>query len=76
MQTYVGKQNWKKLLAIDFHISVTKCERKFTAFASKLLQIPTKSMILTNLTCNKKHFIIDHRCLIDIAKYVLNRCPR
>ena len=31
MQTYVDKQNWEKLIAIDFHISVTKCERKYTA---------------------------------------------
>ena len=51
MQTYVGKQNWEKLLAIDFHISVTQCKRKYTKrkytdFASKLLQIPTRSIHL------------------------------
>ena len=51
MQTYVGKQ---KLLAIDFHISVTQCERKYTASASKLLQIPTKSIILTNCNLQQK----------------------
>ena len=47
---YVGKQNWEKFLVIDFHISVTQCERKYTAFASKLLQTQTKLIIFTN--CN------------------------
>ena len=47
---YVGKQNWEKFLAIDFHISVTQCERKYTAFASKLLQTQTKSIIFTSVS--------------------------
>ena len=54
MQTYVGKQNWEKFLAIDFHISVTQCERKYTAFARKLLQTQTKSIILTNSNLQQK----------------------
>ena len=71
---YVGKQNYEKFLAINFHISVTKCERKYTAFASKLLQTETKSIILTN--CKKalyyKLWLFD-RCS---PKYAFNRFPR
>ena len=54
MQTYVGKQNWKKFLAIDFYSSVTQCERKYTAFASKLLQTQTKSIIFPNCNLQQK----------------------
>ena len=50
----IGKQNWEKFLAIDFHISVTKCERKYIAFASKLLQTQTKSITLTNCDLQQK----------------------
>ena len=53
---YVGKQNWEKCLAIDFHISVTQCERKYTAFASKLLQTQTNSIILTHCNLQQKAF--------------------
>ena len=56
MQTYVGKQNWKKFLAVDFHISVTQWKRKYTAFASKLLQTQTKSIILTQCNLQQKAF--------------------
>ena len=54
MQTYVRKQNLKKFLAIDFHNSVAQCERKYTAFASKLLQTQTKSIILTHCNLQQK----------------------
>ena len=56
MQTYVGKQNWEKFLAIDFHISVAQCERKYTAFASKLLQTQMKSIILNHCNLQQKAF--------------------
>ena len=56
---YVGKQKWEKFLAIDFHISVTQCERKYTAFASTLLQNHTKSIIFTN--CNVQHTTLYYR---------------
>ena len=56
---------WKTELGeITFHVSLTQCERKYIAFASKILQILTKSIILTNcnLYCSRKHFIImDYR---------------
>ena len=48
------KTEREKLLVIDFHISVTQCEKKYTAFAHKLLQIPTKSIILTNCNLQQK----------------------
>ena len=76
MQIYVGKQNWEKLFAIDFHILVTQCERKYTAFASKLLQIPKKSIILTKCNFNRKQFIIDYGSLISITKYAFKCCLR
>ena len=54
---------WKtelgEIICDRFHISVTKCERKFTAFASKLLQIPKKSIALTN--CNLQQKALDFR---------------
>ena len=59
MQPYVGKQNWEKFLAIDFHISVTQCERKYTAFTSKLFQTQTKSIIFTN--CNLQQTALYYR---------------
>ena len=71
-QTYVGNQNWEKFLAMDFYISVTQCERKYTAFASKLLQTQTKSIIFLTVTCNRQHFIIDYGWLIGITKYDFN----
>ena len=78
MQTYVGKTELEEINCDRFrlHISVTQCKRKYTAFVSKLLQIPTKSVILTNCNLQQKHFIIDYRCLISITKYAFNCCPR
>ena len=68
MKTYAGKHNWKKFLAIDFHILVTQCERKYTAFASRLLQTQTKSIILTNYNLQQKalYYTVDYGCLIGI----------
>ena len=77
MQTYVGKQNWEEFFAIDFHISITKCERKYTAFASKLLQTLTKSIISTN--CNLQQKALYYRLLLFdwyLTEDAFNSFPR
>ena len=53
----------RNFLPSIFIISLTKCEKKYTAFASKLLQIPTKSIILTN--CNLKQKVLCRLWLFD-----------
>ena len=37
-----------------FNVSVIQCERRYTTFASKLLQIPTKFIISTNCNLQQK----------------------
>ena len=73
MQTYVGKQNWVKFLAIDFQISVTQCKRKYTAFGSKLLQTQMKSIIFTN--CNLQQTALYYRLWLFDWCYKIRLAP-
>ena len=71
------KTNWEKFLVIDFHISVTQCKRKCTAFANKLLQTQTKSIIFIN--CNLQQKAFHYRLwLFDwyLTEYAFNSFPR
>ena len=56
---------------------VTQCEQKYIAFASKLLQTQTKSIIFTN--CNLQKKALYYRLwLFDwyLTEYAFNSFPR